>query len=200
MPPDSPPAAMAAPELATSAPPGLLALFAAFARMSLSGFGGVLVFARRGIVDQHRWMTAEEFNETFALCHFLPGPNIVNLSVVFGSRFRGIPGSIAAFAGLVGPPVVIVTILAALYGRYGEIDALRRILGGVSCAAVGLLISVVFRMLMPLIRKRDIVGVAVMAAVFTAIGVLRLPLPAVLLVAIPLSIAITIAMRRRVKA
>jgi chromate transporter len=198
MPPDSPPAAIAAPDLPISAPPGLLALFAAFARMSLSGFGGVLAFARRGIVEQHRWMTAEEFNETFALCHFLPGPNIVNLSVVFGSRFRGVPGSIAAFAGLVGPPVVIVTILAVLYARYGEIDALRRVLAGVSCAAVGLLISVVFRMMMPLIKKRDIVGVVVMAAVFTAIGVLRLPLPAVLLVAIPLSIGITVAMRRRV--
>ncbi len=155
MPPDSPPAAVVVPELPISAPPGLFALFAAFAKMSLSGFGGVLAFARRGIVDQHRWMTAEEFNETFALCHFLPGPNIVNLSVVFGSRFRGVPGSIAAFAGLVGPPVVIVTILAALYARFGEIDALRRILSGVSCAAVGLLISVVFRMMMPLIRKRD---------------------------------------------
>ena len=200
MPPDSPPAAIAAPEPSISAAPGLFALFAAFARMSLSGFGGVLVFARRGIVERHRWMTAEEFNETFALCHFLPGPNIVNLSVVFGSRFRGVPGSIAAFAGLVGPPVIVVTILAALYGRFGEIDALRRILSGVSCAAVGLLISVVFRMMMPLIRKRDVVGVVVLAAVFTAIGVLRLPLPAVLLVAIPLSIAITIAMRRRVKA
>jgi chromate transporter len=80
----------------------------------------VLVWARRGIVDQHRWMTADEFNETYALCHFLPGPNVVNLSVVFGSRFRGIPGGIAAFAGLLGPPVVIVTILAALYARYGE--------------------------------------------------------------------------------
>jgi len=200
MPPDSPPAAVAAPELSISAPPGLFALFAAFARMSLSGFGGVLVFARRGIVEQHRWMTAEEFNETFALCHFLPGPNIVNLSVVFGSRFRGVPGGIAAFAGLVGPPVVIVTILAVLYERFGEIDALRRILAGVSCAAVGLLISVVFRMMMPLIKKRDLFGVVVMAAVFTAIGVLRLPLPAVLLVAIPLSIAITIAARDRGKA
>ena len=198
MPPDSPPAAIAAPELPTSTPPGLIALFVAFAKMSLSGFGGVLAFARRAIVDQYRWMTAEEFNETFALCHFLPGPNIVNLSVVFGSRFRGVPGSIAAFAGLVGPPVVIVTILAVLYARYGEIDALRRVLAGVSCAAVGLLISVVFRMMMPLIKKRDIVGVVVMAAVFTAIGVLRLPLPAVLLVAIPLSIGITLAMRRRV--
>ena len=149
MPPDSPPAAVPAPSPPTSSPPSLIALFVAFAKMSLAGFGGVLVWARRGIVDQHKWMTADEFNETFALCHFLPGPNIVNLTFVFGSRFRGIAGAIAAFAGLVGPPVVIVTVLAALYQRYGEIDALRRILAGVSCAAVGLLISVVFRMMMP---------------------------------------------------
>jgi chromate transporter len=199
----APPAAVPAPDISTATPPtqpGLLELFVAFAKMSLAGFGGVLVWARRGIVDQHRWMTAEEFNETFALCHFLPGPNIVNLSVVFGSRFRGIPGGIAAFAGLVGPPAVIVTLLAALYSRYGEIDALRRILAGVSSVAVGLLLAVVFRMMMPLIRKRDLVGLLILAAVFIAIGVLRLPLPAVLLVAIPLSIAITLVMRRRVAA
>jgi chromate transporter len=165
--------------------------------MSLAGFGGVLVWARRGIVEQHRWMTAEEFNETFALCHFLPGPNIVNLSVVFGSRFRGIAGGIAAFAGLVGPPVVIVTILAALYARFGEIEALRRILAGVSCAAVGLLIAVVLRMMLPLIRKRDFVAIVVLLAVFTAIGQFRLPLAAVLLVATPLSIAIVFVRRGR---
>src|SRR6202158_1091515 len=169
MPPDSPPAAIVAPEPSISAAPGLFALFAAFARMSLSGFGGVLVFARRGIVEQHRWMTAEEFNETFALCHFLPGPNIVNLSVVFGSRFGGIAGGLAAFAGLLGPPMAIATILAALYARYGEVDALRRILAGVSCAAVGLLIAVVLRMMTPLIRKRDAIGVLILTAVFIAI-------------------------------
>ena len=172
----------------------------AFAKISLAGFGGVLVWARRGIVDQHRWMTADEFNETYALCHFLPGPNVVNLSVVFGSRFRGIPGSIAAFAGLLGPPVVIMTILAALYARYGEIDALRRILAGVSCAAVGLLLSAVFRMMMPLVKRRDLVALVLLATVFVAIGLLRLPLPAVLLVAIPLSIALSFALRRRVPA
>src|ERR1700724_901803 len=112
MPPESASAPVASPEFAAAAP-SLLELFMAFAKMSLAGFGGVLVWARRGIVEQHRWMTAEEFNETFALCHFLPGPNVVNLSVVFGSRFRGLAGAIAAFAGLVGPPVVIVTVLAA---------------------------------------------------------------------------------------
>ena len=198
--PDSPPAAVPAPGLPAPTPPGLSALFVAFAKISLAGFGGVLVWARRGIVDQHRWMTADEFNETYALCHFLPGPNVVNLSVVFGSRFRGIPGSVAAFAGLLGPPVVIMTILAALYARYGEIDALRRILAGVSCAAVGLLLSAVFRMMTPLVKRRDLVALVLLATVFVAIGLLRLPLPAVLLVAIPLSIALSFALRRRVPA
>jgi chromate transporter len=198
MPPDSPPAAVAAPDIASN-PPTLIELFLAFAKMALAGFGGVLYWARRGIVDQHRWMTADEFNETYALCHFLPGPNIVNLSFVFGSRFRGIAGGIAAFSGLVGPPAVLAAILAALYIRFGEIDVLRRILAGVACAAIGLLIATALRMMMPLIKRRDIVGFALLVAVFIAIGVLRLPLAAVLLVAIPLSIAITFAMRQWVK-
>src|SRR6185437_14650618 len=169
MPSDSPPAARALPNQLDPTPPSLLVLFTAFAKMSLAGFGGVLVFARRAIVDEHRWMSADEFNEAFALCHFLPGPNIVNLSVVFGSRFRGVMGAIAAFAGLVGPPVLIVTALAVLYARFGQVDALRRILAGVSCAAVGLLFAVVLRMMMPLIRRRDVVGLLILAAVLIAI-------------------------------
>ncbi|MBV8696907.1 chromate transporter [Bradyrhizobium sp.] len=191
----SPPAPVPAPAT-NPVPPGLIALFAAFAKISLSGFGGVLVFARRAIVDEHRWMTAEEFNETYALCHFLPGPNVVNLSVVFGSRFRGVAGSVAAFAGLVGPPMALVTLLAALYAHFGEVDALRRSLAGVSCAAAGLLLSAVFRMMVPLLKKREILLLLVMAAVFIAIGWLRLPLPRVLLLAAPISIAISSAARR----
>src|SRR5947207_2526784 len=144
-----------------------------------------------GIVDQHHWMTADEFNETYALCHFLPGPNIVNLSMVFGSRIRGIAGGVAAFAGLLAPPTAIITILAALYARYGEIDALRRILAGVSCAAVGLLIATVLRMMTPLIKRRDAIGLVLLVAVLVAIGVARLPLQTVLLVAIPISLAVT---------
>jgi chromate transporter len=199
MSPDSPPvvAPAPAPDLPAPISPGLFELFTAFAKMSLAGFGGVLYWARRGIVEQHRWMTPEEFNETYALCHFLPGPNIVNLSVVFGSRFRGIIGGFAAFVGLVGPPMVIATILAALYARFGEVEVLRRVLAGVSCAAVGLLLATVFRMMMPLIKKRDVIGLVILAAVFVAIGLARLPLQAVLLVAIPLSIAITFALRRK---
>src|SRR5436305_14945298 len=192
MPPDSPTAAVPALDAGiAAAPPGLLELFLAFAKISLSGFGGVLVFARRGIVEKYRWMTADEFNETYALCHFLPGPNICNLSVVFGARIRGIPGSLAAFTGLVGPPVIVVSVLAAIYAHYGEVPALQRTLAGVSCAAVGLVIGVAGRMMWPLIKRRDPVALGFLIAVFAAIGLLRLPLAPVLLVAIPLSIAVT---------
>jgi len=195
MPPDSSPAAAAVPDISKS-PPGLLTLFVAFAKMSLAGFGGVLVWARRGIVDQHKWMTADEFNETFALCHFLPGPNIVNLTFVFGSRLRGIPGAIAAFSGLVGPPALIMVVMGMLYHRYGEIEALRRILSGVACAAIGLMLAVVFRMMMPLIKRGDVVALLMLAATFVAIGVFRWPLAEVLLAGIPISIAVTYAMRK----
>jgi chromate transporter len=195
MPPDSSPAGTTVPHIAQS-PPSLLTLFMAFAKMSLAGFGGVLVWARRGIVDQHKWMTADEFNETFALCHFLPGPNIVNLTFVFGSRLRGLPGAVAAFSGLVGPPALIMVVMGMLYHRYGEIEALRRVLSGVACAAIGLMLAVVFRMMTPLIKRRDVVGLLMLVAVFVAIGIFRLPLAEVLLVAIPLSILITFAMRK----
>jgi chromate transporter len=176
--------------------PGLIELFVAFAKMSLAGFGGVLVWARRAIVDQHRWMTPDEFNEAFALCHFLPGPNIVNLAVVFGGRFRGVPGSIAAFLGLIGPPTLIVTALAAIYARYGAIPALQRTLAGVSCAAIGLFLAVTGRMAMPLLLRRDPVALMVLAAVFAAIGLLRLPLVPVLLAAVLISVALTFIAHR----
>src|ERR1043165_9705633 len=121
MSPESPPASPPAPELPATTeipPPGVITLFLAFAKMSLAGFGGVLAFARRGIVEEHKWMTADEFNETFALCHFLPGPNVVNFSMVFGARLRGIVGGIAAFAGLLLPPMLAMILLAALYMHF----------------------------------------------------------------------------------
>lgn len=199
MPSESSPATVAAPgppTLPPPPPPSVPALFLAFAKMSVSGFGGVLYWARRAIVDQRRWLTADEFNETYALCHFLPGPNIVNFSMVFGARLRGIVGGIAAFAGLLVPPMLIMTLVAALYAHFGEIDMLRRILGGISCAAVGLLIANVLRMAMPLVARRDAAGATMLVVVFIAIGLVRLPLAAVLLVAIPISVVVMLLTRK----
>lgn len=176
--------------------PRLSDLFLSFARVSLFGFGGVLAWAHRMIVEERRWMTQEEFNDAFALAQLLPGPNIVNFSVVFGARFRGAPGALVAFAGLLGPPVTIVTLLGILYGRYGDIDALQRMLAGVSAAAAGLIIAVALKMAKPLFRHPFGPAPYVALAAFVAVGLLRWPLPWVLAVLVPVSIALAWRVRR----
>ena len=174
----------------TAAAPTLSELFRAFALVSVSGFGGALPWARRMVVEQRKWMTAEEFNETFSLSQFLPGPNLINFSVVYGSRFGGAAGAVVALAGLLGPPLVIVTILAALYARFGDIAVLTRILGGIASAAAGLIIANVAKMAEPLFRKRWNFAPFVAIAGFIAVALVQWPLPYVFAVLAPVSVAL----------
>jgi len=194
-PPVSPPAP---PQHAANVPaaavpaPSIVELFLAFAAISLSGFGGVLAWARRIMVERRRWFTAEEFNEAFALCAFLPGGNMVNFAVIFGSRMRGPLGALAALAGLLGPPMILIIAVGALYAHYGDLPALRRMLTGVAAAAAGLMIATVAKMARPLFRLPSknpaMIAPLVAVATFVAIGILHWPLPLVLLVIVPVSI------------
>jgi chromate transporter len=167
----------------------LTELFVAFAKISLSGFGGVLAWARRMMVEERKWMTAEQFNEAYALCSFLPGGNIINFSIIIGGRFRGPLGSVVALAGLLGPPIILILIIGAIYAHYGDLPVLRRALIGVAAAAAGLMLATVAKMVQPLVRNRAAVGLAIALATFLAITVMRWPLPLVLLAIVPVSIA-----------
>jgi chromate transporter len=126
--------------------------------MSLSGFGGMLAWARRIMVERRRWFTAEAFNEAFALCAFLPGGNMVNFAVIFGARMRGPLGALAAVAGLLGPPMILIMAVGALYGHYGDLPALRRMLTGVAAAAAGLMLATVAKMARPLFKDRALIA------------------------------------------
>jgi chromate transporter len=170
--------------------PTLLDLLLAFALISLCGFGGVLAWSRRMLVEERKWMTAEEFNDAYALCQFLPGPNVVNLSVVFGRRIRGPVGSAVALVGLIGPPFVIVSLIGFAYARFGEIAALQRMLLGVAAAAVGLVTGTCAKMALPLLKDRYGLAPLMALATFASVGVMRWPIYWALAVLVPLSIAI----------
>ena len=192
--PADPPAALSRPTTAprreTASPqPSLREIFVAFAKISLSGFGGVLAWARRMMVEERKWMTPEQFNEIYALSSFLPGGNIINFSIIFGGRLRGAPGSVAAVAGLLGPPVILILIIGAIYAHYGDLPALSRALTGVASAAAGLMLATVAKMALPLFRNRAVVGPLIALVTFVAITVMRWPLPYVLLAILPVSIA-----------
>jgi chromate transporter len=178
----------AAPPTPAPQRPPLAELFRAFVIVSISGFGGALPWARRKIVEQKRWMTTQEFNEAFALSQFLPGPNVVNFSVVFGSRFGGAAGAAVALAGLMGPPLIIVMVLAVLYARFGDLEALGRILTGIAAAAAGLLIAVVAKMAAPMFVKRWNSGPLIAIAAFVGVAIMQWPLPWVFVCLAPVSV------------
>ena len=175
---------------ALAAPPGPRALFFGFMSVGLSGFGGVLPFARRMLVEERRWMTAEGFNETFALCQSLPGPNIVTLSAVIGGRFAGAAGALAAVFGLMGAPVAIILGLGALYSRFGAVGRLPDAILALGAAASGLVLATAAKMAVPLIRAKPMATVPIAGLAFVGAGLLRIPLIWVLLAVAPISIAV----------
>jgi chromate transporter len=170
-------------------------LFFAFFRITLSGFGGTLPWTRRMFVEKKKWMTAEEFNDSYALCQFLPGPNIVNLTAVFGSRMRGPTGAMAAWSGFLLLPFCVMLVAGVLYERFGDVDAVRRVLAGVAPAAAGLIVATAAKMAAPLLRS---FGPApfVLLATMLAIGIMRWPLLLCMIALVPASIALAWWMRR----
>jgi chromate transporter len=170
--------------------PGAAALFGAFLTVGLSGFGGVLPFARRMLVERRGWLDEAQFTETLALCQALPGPNIVNVSVVVGARFAGPLGALAAVSGLLGAPVALVLVLATVYGRWGQEGRAPAMLAGLGAAACGLVIATAVKMALPLVRARPLSAAPFVALAFAAVGVMRLPLVWVVLALAPISIAV----------
>lgn len=170
--------------------PGLGTIFLAFSGVAISGFGGVMPFARRMLVEERRWLTPDEFNEAYAVAQFLPGGNILNLGVVVGRRFQGIAGAVTATVGLLLGPFAIMVVLGAIYSRYGEIAAIQNGLTGVAAAAAGLILAMAAKMAEPLIRRRAFVPIGVAAVAFLTVAIAELPLLLVLAVLAPVSVAL----------
>ena len=171
---------------ALSVAPSVAEVFTGFFSVGIIGFGGVLPLARRMIVEQRRWMAGAEFTDLLALCQFLPGGNVINLSAAVGYRFRGLAGAVAGIAGLMAAPVIVVILLGALYAQFQDVPAVRRGFAGLAAAAAGLLVAMTVRIAWPL--RHNIPAMAVALVCFAGIALLRLPLLPTMLVLSPVSV------------
>lgn len=161
-------------------------IFMGFLGLGLTSFGGALPLARRTIVDRHRWLTAAEFTDLLGLCQFLPGGNVINLSVALGMRFRGLRGALAGILGLIAGPSLVVIALGVLYEHTQNDPHIKHLFAGLAAAAAGLLVAMAVKILMPL--RHDPRAAAIAALGFVAIALLRFPLLPTMLVLTPLSI------------
>ena len=163
-------------------------LFTGFFLLGLTGFGGVLPLSRRMMVEKRRWLTGAEFTDLLGLCQFLPGGNIINMSVAVGLKFRGIHGAFAAILGLIAAPTAVVIALGVIYERYQDAPTVRHLFGGLAASAAGLLVSMAIKIAWPL--RRDVISLLIAALGVVAIAFLKLPLLPTLLTLAPLSIVL----------
>jgi chromate transporter len=164
------------------------ALFSGFLTVSLLGFGGPIVWARRIVVDHRRWLDDQEFAEILTLCQFMLGPNVVGITTCVGSRLRGPVGAIVALSGFILIPWTVGLAFGSLCLHYAHLPIIKNTLGGLSSAAAGLMIATGIRLLMPHRSRQTALLFAALA--FTGMVVAKLPLLVVLAGLAPLSIAV----------
>jgi len=168
--------------------PTPVALAVAFLVVALASFGGGLsAWAQRVLVERRRWMEQDEFLSALTLCRLMPGPNQVNMAVYVGTRFGGLPGMLAAVAGLVVVPTAILIGLGALYFHYRHIAALDAALRGAVAAAAAMTLQMGVKVGRPLLRDPGAVGLAV--AAFVGVHIMHWPLVWVVAVLGPLGVA-----------
>ena len=167
--------------------PTLLELAITFNHIALASFGGGLsAWSREVVVVEKKWMSDEEFLSALTMCRILPGANQVNLAVFVGTKFRGIPGAIAAAIGLTLVPVLIILALGYAYFQFHHLPALQNILKGAAAAAVALTLSMALKT-----GRKCLAGIVpflLFLATFGMNGILRWPLLSVLAIVAPLSL------------
>ena len=171
-------------------------LFFTFNRLALQGFGGVLAVAQRELVERKGWLSREEFVEMLALSQVLPGPNVVNLGLMLGDRFFGVKGALAAVAGMLAVPLVIVLVLTAAYAEFSRVAAVSGALRGMGAVAAGLIIATAIRLMGTLGSNRLGPPLAAAFAVLTFVTIVWLRWPLLWVVAGLGTTAVAIAYAR----
>lgn len=164
-------------------PESLWDLFFSFTLLALQGFGGVLAVVQRELVEKKRWLSKEEFIEEWAVAQIMPGPNVVNLSLMIGSRYFGLPGALAALAGMLTLPLLIVLLVAIVYAQVAHHPGVAGALRGMSAVTAGMIIATGLR-LMPALKTNPLgwrLCLVFSALSFSSIALLRLPLALVLI-------------------
>lgn len=182
------------PDTSLTHPPTLREIFGGFLGLGLISFGGALPLARRAVVERRHWLTAAEFTDLLGLCQFLPGGNVINLSVAIGMRFRGLPGALAGLLGLIAGPSLVVIGLGVLYEHTQNDPHVKHLFAGLAAAAAGLLVAMAVKILLPL--RHDPLAAVIAALGFIAIAILRTPLLPTMLVLTPLSMLVAARARK----
>jgi len=164
-------------------------LFFGMLQVALSAFGGGLsAWSQRIVVEQRRWMSNESFLTGLTVARLFPGPNQINMAVYIGAYFRGLPGAMAAIAGMLLLPFSLLMLVGFVYFQFHALPAVDRVLTGVVAAAAGMALSMGFKILDE--YWKDPLALLLAALTFIGLQFFHLQLIPVVLVGGPIAMAL----------
>jgi chromate transporter len=123
-------------------------------------------------------MSKTQFLEEWSIAQIMPGPNIVNLALMLGRQHFGFYGAVSAVAGLLIAPLILVLLLAILFGGVSDSPAAQGALKGMGAVSAGLIIATGLKLGSTL--KHNPLGLRsawlLALAAFVGVGLLRQPL------------------------
>lgn len=174
---------------AVEAKPSAFRLFLIFTRIGPTSFGGGLSgWFLREFVQDRQWLSEEEFLNGLALSQALPGVNVKNMAIWIGYKLCGLPGAVAGFCGIIGPPALVIVLIGAGFARLTRFELTHVALEGAATAAIGLSLSMGLTAARRV--RRTAFPLPVMAATVLAVGIVHLPLPLVVVVAGAIGVAV----------
>jgi chromate transporter len=117
------------------------------------------------------------------VAQILPGPNVINFCLMIGGRYFGLPGALAALAGMLAAPTAVLLVLAMAFSSVSDLAWAQGALRGMGAVAAGMIAATGIKLISAL--KHNPMGIVastgIMLGTFIGVSLLRWPLLWVLL-------------------
>ena len=164
----------------------LLELYWVFVRIGCVTFGGgyaMLPILERELVDKRQWTTMDDLRDYFSIGQCTPGIIALNVSTFIGEKRSGIKGALAATAGFLTGPILIILIIAMCLTNFASLPLVQHAFAGIRVCVCVLILQAVLRLWKKSVVDPFTLGLYIAVFVLNALsGLLPFKIPAAVLV------------------
>lgn len=133
----------------------LFQMFWTFFKIGSFTFGGgyaMIPLIEKEVVENHNWLTKEEFLDILVIAQSFPGALAINTCTFIGYKIGKLPGAILGLLGVSLPSFFIIVLIAMFFEKFRSLHIVERMFKGIN-AAVPLLVLVAVVSLSKSIKK-----------------------------------------------
>ncbi|MDO5338187.1 MAG: chromate transporter [Eubacteriales bacterium] len=163
-------------------------------------FGGgfvIITFMKSKYVNELHWLDEEEMLDLTALAQSSPGAIAVNASILIGWRMAGLAGMLAATAGTILPPMLILSVLSFFYTAFADNPYVALVLKGMQAGAAAVILDVVCSLGQNVLKEKSALDLCLMVAVFFSAFFLNINVIFLILAAVFAGIIRTVHVRKK---